>query len=304
MRRVAEVIGDKRVLRLIGRYPRAGVLSGGVVERSAEGTPQGGPLSPLLANIYLDAPDRELESRVPRFRRYADDCNIYVGSEACAEGDQGLDREASATEGERGQERGGEAVGAEVSGVSSEPPRAGGSGAGKYRTIPTEGAGDLARRPIGHESAVTRRGGGRFAAGGVITGWPSGGAGSSGWKDGYDGTYGSASGCAGAVPRDGATGQGHGTPAGITPAGHWGTAVERCFGEPRRMAHCGEPANADSVIECDVAAVRVCDAIGSCGVGLRPLGSTAGYGKPYVRWCGRVTGPGIPVTRPDGCGLR
>ncbi len=156
MRRVAEVIGDKRVLRLIGRYPRAGVLSGGVVERSAEGTPQGGPLSPLLANIYLDAPDRELESRVPRFRRYADDCNIYVGSEACAEGDQGLDREASATEGERGQERGGEVVGAEVSGVSSEPPRAGGSGAGKYRTIPTEGAGDLARRPIGHESAVTR----------------------------------------------------------------------------------------------------------------------------------------------------
>jgi hypothetical protein len=61
------------------------VLIEGVVERRAEGTPQGGPLSPLLANIYLDALDRELESRGLRFCRYADDCNIYVGSEAAAE---------------------------------------------------------------------------------------------------------------------------------------------------------------------------------------------------------------------------
>lgn len=84
MRRVAEVIRDKRVLRLIGRYLRAGVLAEGVVVRSAEGTPQGGPLSPLLANIYLDALDRELENRELRFCRYADDCNIYVSSEAAA----------------------------------------------------------------------------------------------------------------------------------------------------------------------------------------------------------------------------
>ncbi len=84
MRRVAEVIRDKRVLGLIGRYLRAGVLTEGVVVRSAEGTPQGGPLSPLLANIYLDALDRELERRGLRFCRYADDCNIYVGSEAAA----------------------------------------------------------------------------------------------------------------------------------------------------------------------------------------------------------------------------
>ena len=84
MRRVAEVIRDKRVLRLIGRYPRAGVLVDGVVVGSEEGTPQGGPLSPLLANIYLDALDRELESRGLRFCRYADDCNIYVGSEVAA----------------------------------------------------------------------------------------------------------------------------------------------------------------------------------------------------------------------------
>jgi hypothetical protein len=84
MRRIAEVIRDKRVLRLIGKYLRAGVLADGVVVRSEEGTPQGGPLSPLLANIYLDALDRELESRGLSFSRYADDCNIYVGSEAAA----------------------------------------------------------------------------------------------------------------------------------------------------------------------------------------------------------------------------
>jgi group II intron reverse transcriptase/maturase len=84
MRRIAEVIRDKRVLRLIGKYLRAGVLADGVVVRSAEGTPHGGPLSPLLANIYLDALDRELESRGLSFSRYADDCNIYVGSEAAA----------------------------------------------------------------------------------------------------------------------------------------------------------------------------------------------------------------------------
>jgi group II intron reverse transcriptase/maturase len=74
MRRIAEVVRDKRVLRLIGKYLRAGVLADGVVVRSEEGTPQGGPLSPLLANIYLDALDRELESRGLSFSRYADDC--------------------------------------------------------------------------------------------------------------------------------------------------------------------------------------------------------------------------------------
>ncbi len=74
MRRIAPVIRDKRILRLIGWYLRAGVLLNGVLVRSEEGTPQGGPLSPLLANIYLDALDRELESRGLRFCRYADDC--------------------------------------------------------------------------------------------------------------------------------------------------------------------------------------------------------------------------------------
>ena len=83
--RIAEVIRDKRVLHLIGQYLRRGAMVEGVVIASEEGTPQGGPLSPLLANIYLDALDRELDRRGHCFCRYADDCNIYVGSQAAAE---------------------------------------------------------------------------------------------------------------------------------------------------------------------------------------------------------------------------
>ena len=83
--RIGKTIRDKRVLGLIGRYLRRGVLIEGVVIRSEEGTPQGGPLSPLLANIYLDPLDKELERRGHSFCRYADDCNIYVGSGAAAE---------------------------------------------------------------------------------------------------------------------------------------------------------------------------------------------------------------------------
>jgi RNA-directed DNA polymerase len=85
MTRIGKTIRDKRVLRLIGRYLRAGVMMDGVVQESEKGTPQGGPLSPLLANIYLHALDEELEKRGLTFCRYADDCNIYVGSERAAE---------------------------------------------------------------------------------------------------------------------------------------------------------------------------------------------------------------------------
>jgi RNA-directed DNA polymerase len=85
MERIGQTIRDKRVLRLIGRYLRAGAMVEGVVQSSEEGTPQGGPLSPLLANIYLDALDQELEQRGLAFCRYADDCNIYVGSRRAAE---------------------------------------------------------------------------------------------------------------------------------------------------------------------------------------------------------------------------
>src|SRR5581483_2023206 len=78
-------IRDKRVLKLVGKYLRAGVMLNGVVVETVEGTPQGGPLSPLLDNIYLDALDRELERRGHQFSRYADDCNIYVASQAAGE---------------------------------------------------------------------------------------------------------------------------------------------------------------------------------------------------------------------------
>jgi len=73
-------IGDRRVLRLIRRYLQAGVMLNGVVTERHEGTPQGGPLSPLLANVMLHELDKELERRGHCFCRYADDCNIYVGS--------------------------------------------------------------------------------------------------------------------------------------------------------------------------------------------------------------------------------
>jgi RNA-directed DNA polymerase len=78
-------IEDKRVLRLIRRYLEAGVMSGGIVSQRQEGTPQGGPLSPLLSNILLDELDRELETRGHRFVRYADDANIYVRSQRAGE---------------------------------------------------------------------------------------------------------------------------------------------------------------------------------------------------------------------------
>jgi RNA-directed DNA polymerase len=82
MARVARRIKDVRVLRLIRRYLQAGIMEGGLVLPRSEGTPQGGPLSPLLSNILLDDLDRELERRGHRFVRYADDCNVYVRSEA------------------------------------------------------------------------------------------------------------------------------------------------------------------------------------------------------------------------------
>src|SRR5437867_2370152 len=76
---------DKRVLRLIGAFLKVGVLENGLVSPAEEGTPQGGPLSPLLSNIVLDELDRELERRGHRFVRYADDCNVYVRSERAGE---------------------------------------------------------------------------------------------------------------------------------------------------------------------------------------------------------------------------
>jgi RNA-directed DNA polymerase len=85
MAKIAERVSDKRLLKLIRAFLRAGVMEGGLVCPVDEGTPQGGPLSPLLSNIVLDELDRELERRGLRFVRYADDCNIYVRSRRAGE---------------------------------------------------------------------------------------------------------------------------------------------------------------------------------------------------------------------------
>lgn len=85
MDRLSKRIADRAVLRLIRRYLEAGIMKGGVVMERYEGTPQGGPLSPLLANVLLDEVDRELERRGHRFARYADDCNVYVRTQRAGE---------------------------------------------------------------------------------------------------------------------------------------------------------------------------------------------------------------------------
>lgn len=86
MRRLSREVGDRRALKLINRMLTAGhILPEGEVVRSEQGTPQGGPLSPLLSNLYLDALDQELAKRGLNFCRYADDCNIYVGSQQAGE---------------------------------------------------------------------------------------------------------------------------------------------------------------------------------------------------------------------------
>lgn len=85
MDRLAKHVSDKAVLRLIRRYLQAGIMANGVVMDRSEGTPQGGPLSPLLANVLLDEVDKDLMRRGHRFARYADDCNVYVRSQRAGE---------------------------------------------------------------------------------------------------------------------------------------------------------------------------------------------------------------------------
>jgi RNA-directed DNA polymerase len=85
MARIAQRVSDKRMLKLIRAFLEAGVMEGGLVSPVDEGTPQGGPLSPLLSNIVLDELDRELQRRGHKFARYADDCNIYVRSRRAGE---------------------------------------------------------------------------------------------------------------------------------------------------------------------------------------------------------------------------
>ena len=83
--RLSKRVNDNGVIRLVRAYLNAGIMDGGVVLERLEGTPQGGPLSPLLANVLLDEVDKELERRGHRFARYADDCNVYVRSQKAGE---------------------------------------------------------------------------------------------------------------------------------------------------------------------------------------------------------------------------
>ena len=114
-------VADRRVLQLIDRYLKAGALTGDGFEATVEGTPQGGPLSPLLANLLLDGFDKELERRGHRFVRYADDSNIYVKSATGRPARAGqCDAVLGATteaDGQCGQECGGPPVAPDVSGL-------------------------------------------------------------------------------------------------------------------------------------------------------------------------------------------
>src|SRR5260370_5842447 len=85
MGRVPKRVAENRILKVTRGFLTAGVLEGGLVSPTEEGTPQGGPLSPLLSNLMLDVLDKELEKRGHRFVRYADDCNIYVRSRRSGE---------------------------------------------------------------------------------------------------------------------------------------------------------------------------------------------------------------------------
>jgi retron-type reverse transcriptase len=155
MGRVAEVIRDKRVLHLMGKYLRRGAMVNGVVTESEEGTPQGGPRSPLLANIYLDALDQELDQRGHSYCRYADDCNIYVGSQAAAERtlasvqdwiEKHLRLKVNAA-----KKRYGEGLGTQVPGVSTGSQDADRNRAGEPGEIPDEGSRDVERPTKSHQ---------------------------------------------------------------------------------------------------------------------------------------------------------
>ena len=118
--RLGKRIDDAGVIRLIRAYLNAGIMDGGVVVERHLGTPQGGPLSPLLANVLLDEVDKALEARGHSFARYADDCNVYVGSIKAGRAGDGAAaaavRRAEASD-QRSQERGGQRLRAQVPGL-------------------------------------------------------------------------------------------------------------------------------------------------------------------------------------------
>ncbi len=118
---VAKRVADKRMLKLIRGFLNAGVMAGGLVSPTEEGTPQGGPLSPLLSNLMLDVLDKELEKRGHRFVRYADDCNIYVRSQRAGErvmaGIDAVPRQTPQAQDQQSQKRGGQTERPQVPGL-------------------------------------------------------------------------------------------------------------------------------------------------------------------------------------------
>ena len=125
--RLKRHVDDPALLRLINRYLKAGVRVGEHIEATTMGVPQGGPLSPVLANVVLDELDWELERRGHRFARYADDCNIVVGSERAGRAGDGkreaLYRRLTATHSECEKERGGSPVEPQVPGLHGQSQR-------------------------------------------------------------------------------------------------------------------------------------------------------------------------------------
>ena len=119
--KIAERVSDRRLLKLIRAFLRAGVMENGLVSPAEEGTPQGGPLSPVLSNIVLNELDQELERRGHRFTRYADDCNIYVRSRRAGERVMSnvtrLAHDEAQAASEQGEECGGPTMGAEIPGI-------------------------------------------------------------------------------------------------------------------------------------------------------------------------------------------
>jgi group II intron reverse transcriptase/maturase len=207
MGRIGKVIRDKRVLGLIGKYLRRGALLDGLVEASVEGTPQGGPLSPLLANIYLDPLDKELEKRGHKFCRYADDCNIYVGSEAAAErtlasiGDwieKHLRLKVNRDKSGKGKARERKFLGFRLNrqGQIEAAPEA----IQRFKTKVRE----MWRSCQSKTSKQLRDDWQRYVRGcGATTAWPKNGSPPSVWRVGSGDTSGNASGCAGTARGDG-----------------------------------------------------------------------------------------------------
>jgi hypothetical protein len=292
---MAQAIRDKRVLHLIGEYLRRGAMVDGMVEASVEGTPQGGPLSPLLANIYLDALNQELERRGHRFCRYADGCNIYVGSQAAAERtlvsirdwiEKHLRLEVNAAKSGTGK-------------VWERKRRCGSCGAA---TGLAGGMASTAHPEMLLATVAQRR---RAGAGAPAARASSQAAPHRAHEPGR--VVQPKSGSRRTPKRPSPCSRDHLQHWRLSPGGVIGAAVgKRCRQTPngagcplncRIWVHGSNLDHERRAAESNAIQLRLPHASGSCRR-IKRLGSTAGCGKPHVRWCGRVTGPQPPSLDP------